>query len=150
VNAEETFEQRVRESFARQSFMSTLGAHITHVEAGAVEIELPYDPRLTQQNGFLHAGAVAAVLDSACGYAAHTLMDSGVDVLTVEYKIDLLRPASGDRVLARGRVLRSGRTLTVCRGEAVVVGAGEERLIASMASTLIAVARGPDVERTTA
>src|SRR4051812_48003824 len=127
-------EARVRESFGRQAFMATLGARLVHVAPGEVDVELPFDERLTQQDGFLHAGAVAAALDSACGYAAYTLMVDGARVLTVEYKLDLLRPAEGALVIARGRVVQAGKTLTRCRGAAV---AGEH-LVATMAATLIA------------
>jgi uncharacterized protein (TIGR00369 family) len=127
-------EERIRASFAQQQFMATLGARIAHVAPGEVDIELPFDERLTQQDGFVHAGAVGAVLDSACGYAAYTLMDDVAGVLTVEYKLDLLRPAEGDLVVARGRVVHAGRTLTRCHGEASV----GDRVVATMASTLIA------------
>ena len=130
-----TPEERVRASFEKQAFMGTLGARLASVEAGAVDIELPFDERLTQQHGFLHAGAVASVVDSACGYAALTLMDADVAVLTVEYKINLLEPADGDVVVAEGRVVRAGRNLTICRGDA---RAGS-RHIATATATLAAV-----------
>jgi uncharacterized protein (TIGR00369 family) len=136
-----TPEERVRASFARQAFMRTLGAEIVHVDDGVVEIELARDERLTQQHGFLHAGVVAAVVDSACGYAALTRMDDDAAVLTVEYKINLLAPAAGESFLARGEVLRSGRTITVCRGE---LRSGE-RLVAAMTATVMAV-RGRGLE----
>jgi uncharacterized protein (TIGR00369 family) len=133
------FEERVRASFARQRVMSTLGAVLTRVEAGAVEIALPYRADLTQQHGFIHAGVVATILDSACGYAAFSLMPADVAVLTVEYKINLLRPAEGDRVLARARVLRAGKTLTVCAGDAFTERDGSERVVATMLATVTAV-----------
>src|SRR4051812_21455537 len=125
-------EARVRESFGRQAFMATLGARLVHVAPGEVDVELPFDERLEQQHGFLHAGAVAAVLDSACGYAAYSAADGEVDVLTVEYKINLLEPAVGERVVARGRVVRRGGRLTVCQGEAYV----DEMLIATSTTTM--------------
>ena len=133
-----TPEERVRASFDKQAFMSTLGARLARVDPGAVDIELPFDERLTQQHGFIHAGAVASVVDSACGYAALTLMDDDAAVLTVEYKINLLAPAEGDLVVAEGRVVRAGRNLTVCRGD---VHAGS-RHVATATATLASV-RGP-------
>jgi uncharacterized protein (TIGR00369 family) len=135
------FADRVRESFARQRFMTTIGASLTLVEPGAVDIELPFDPALTQQHGFLHAGVVAAVADSACGYAALTLMDEESAVLSVEVKLNLLAPAAGERFAARGRVVRSGRTLTVCRADVFAPDAGEERHVATMLGTMMAVRR---------
>ncbi len=133
------FESKVRESFARQQFMATIRAELVRVAAGEVDIELPHDLRLTQQHGFLHAGVVAAAVDSACGYAALTLMAAEAEVLTVELKINLLEPASGQRFLARGRVLRPGRTLTVCHGEAVAVNDGAETTVATLLTTMMAV-----------
>jgi len=137
------FEAQVRESFARQQLMATIGAQLAHVAPGAVEIELPFSERLTQQHGFLHAGVVAAAMDSACGYAALTLMDGEAAVVTVEFKINLLEPAAGERLVARGRVVRAGRTLTVCRGEAIAVVGNTERHVATMTATMMAV-RGRD------
>jgi uncharacterized protein (TIGR00369 family) len=109
---------RVRDSFARQGAMGTLGAELAEVASGLVMIELPIEPRLSQQDGFLHAGVVVAALDSACGYSALTLMPDDAEVLTVELKVNLLAPAAGDRLVAKGEVLRAGRTLIVCRGDA--------------------------------
>jgi uncharacterized protein (TIGR00369 family) len=136
-------ETRVRLSFARQAFMETLGAELVHVGEGEVDVTLPFSERLVQQDGFLHAGVVAGVTDSACGYAALTRMEPGADVLTVEFKIDLLAPAAGERLVARGRVVRSGRTLTVCRGDAFALDEGREKHVATMTATLIALTR-PD------
>jgi uncharacterized protein (TIGR00369 family) len=129
--------ERVRAAVAQQPFMSTLGVTVAHAAAGEVDLELPFDERLTQQHGFLHAGAVAAVLDSACGYAAWSATDGNADVLTVEYKIDLLEPAVGERVVCRGRVVRRGGRLTVCRGEAYA----DEKLIAASTTTMAVRAR---------
>ena len=137
-------EERVRESFGRQGFMATLGAELVHVGDGEVDISLPFSERLVQQDGFLHAGVVAGAADSACGYAALTRMDAGAEVLTVEFKLNLLAPAAGERLVARGRVVRSGRTLTVCRGDAVSVSEGREKHVATMTATLIAVTRRDD------
>lgn len=110
------FGRAVRESFARQGLMATLGAELVRVAPGRVEIALARRPELAQQHGYLHAGVVAAAVDSACGYAAMTLMAPGRDVLSVEFKLNLLAPAAGERFVAWGEVVRSGRTLTVCRG----------------------------------
>ncbi|HEY1418124.1 MAG TPA: PaaI family thioesterase [Myxococcaceae bacterium] len=137
--ADPEFEARVRDSFSRQAFMSTLGARLARVAAGEVQIELPFQERLTQQHGFLHAGAVAAIVDSACGYSALTLMPPGVAVLTTEYKVNLVAPASGEAVIARGSVLKAGRTLTVVRGDAFAVQGGREKLVATMLATVMTV-----------
>jgi uncharacterized protein (TIGR00369 family) len=133
-----TPEERVRASFARQGLLVTLGARVTRVAPGEVDVELAFDERLTQQHGYLHAGALTAALDSACGYAALTLMPEEAAVLTVEFKVNLLAPAAGERFLARGRVVRAGRTLTVCRGDAVAFAEGEESHVATMIATMMA------------
>jgi uncharacterized protein (TIGR00369 family) len=130
------FEARVRESFARQSHMATMGITIERVAPGEVDLALPFDPRFCQQNGFLHAGAIASLADSASGYAAYSLAPPGSDVLAVEFKINLLAPARGERFLAQARVLRSGRTLTVCHVDVYAINA-EPTLIATMLSTII-------------
>jgi uncharacterized protein (TIGR00369 family) len=136
--ADPDFAARVRDSFARQRFMATIGSRLLRVGPGEVEIELPCREDLTQQHGYLHAGAVAAIADTACGYAAFTLMPAGAAVLSVEFKLNLLAPAVGDRLLARGRVLRPGRTLTVCAADVVAVAAGgQETLVATMLATIM-------------
>lgn len=132
------FEARVRESFARQTLMGTLGARLSQVSPGAVEIELPFRADLSQQHGYLHAGVVTAIVDTACGYSALTLMEAGADVLTIEYKINFVSPAVGDRLIARGRVTRPGRTVTVCAGDVFAASEGKEKLVASMLATMIA------------
>jgi len=138
VPADPEFAARVRASFARQRFMATIGSRLTRVEPGEVEIELPCREDLTQQHGYLHAGVVAAVADTACGYAAFTLMPADAAVLSVEFKINLVAPAAGERLLARARVLRPGRTLTTCAADVVAVGAGShETLVASMLATIM-------------
>ncbi len=110
------FAARVRGSFARQRLMATLGAELERVLPGEVAIQLPFREDLTQQHGVLHAGAVTAIVDSACGYAAFSLMERGTGVLSVEFKVNMLAPAAGETFLAIGRVVRAGRTLTVCTG----------------------------------
>ncbi len=134
------YEARVRASFAGQRVMETLGASLVRVEPGAVEIVLPFRADLTQQHGFLHAGIVATILDSACGYAAFSLMPADAAVLTVEYKINLLRPAAGERFAARARVVRAGQTLTVCSGDVFAQEGEEEKAVATMLATIMAVA----------
>jgi uncharacterized protein (TIGR00369 family) len=131
---------RVRASFAQQQAMAHLGARMTEVSPGRVEIVLPFREELTQQNGFVHAGIITAIVDSACGYAAFTLMPLGVGVLTVEFKVNLLSPAEGVRFVARGRVVRPGRTLTVCTGEVVAERAdGAVRSVALMQATMMTI-----------
>jgi uncharacterized protein (TIGR00369 family) len=130
------YRQQVRESFALQGFMSTLGATLHSIEPGVVEIEVPFSPGLTQQDGFLHAGVSIAVLDSACGYSALTLMTRESRVLTVELKVNLLAPAVGDRLRARGEVLRPGRNLTVCRGDAYAFSGDSSKQVATILATM--------------
>ncbi|MGC1453550.1 MAG: PaaI family thioesterase [Candidatus Sulfotelmatobacter sp.] len=134
-----THEERIRQSFSRQAFMSTLGAELTAVVQGGVEIRLPFSPSLTQQNGYLHAGAITAVLDSACGYAALTLAPEGKEVLTVEFKVNLLAPAAGEVFAARAQVKKTGRTLTVCTADAFAISDGGEKVVATMLATIMAV-----------
>jgi uncharacterized protein (TIGR00369 family) len=131
------FEKVVRESFARQTLMTTLGATITHLAPGTVQLSAPYAPQFAQQNGFWHAGAIASLADSANGYAAFTLAPAGTDVLAVEFKINLLAPARGESFLATGRVLRPGRTLSVCLAEVFALAGRSQSLIATMLSTII-------------
>ena len=133
----------VRESFARQTFMSALGATLERVVPGEVEIATPFSTRHAQQHGYLHAGVLASIADSACGYAALTLAPAGHDVLAVEFKISLLRPATAPRFLAAGRVLRAGRTLTNAQAEVFGETNGRRELVAVMLSTIIVRAR-PD------
>lgn len=134
--------KRIMESFDRQGLMSHLGARITRIAPGRVHIVLPARPEVTQQHGYVHAGATSAIADSAGGYAAYTLFPEDTDVLTVEYKINLLAPATGDHIEAVGTVLKSGRTLTVCQLEVFgVQGDGERKLVANGMQTLIRVNR---------
>lgn len=136
-------EERVRQSFSMQAFMSTLGAELTAVAQGGVEIRLPFSPNLTQQNGYLHAGAITAVLDSACGYAALTVAADDKDVLTVELKVNLLAPAAGEALAARAHVKKAGRTLTVCAADAFAISDGREKMVATMLATIMAVPIAP-------
>ncbi len=136
---DEEFENRVRSSFDRQQVMKTIGADMTHVSPGEVHIELPYSEALTQQHGYLHAGIVTIIVDSACGYAAYTLMPALSEVLTVEYKVNFLAPARGERFVAIGNVIKPGRTLTVCSGKVLAVSNGKEKLIATIQATMMAV-----------
>ena len=133
------FAARVRASFDRQAAMKTIGAALVGVAPGMVVIELPWAQPLTQQHGFLHAGMVATALDSACGYAGFSLMPADAAVLTIEYKINLLAPAKGQRFRMEGQVIKPGRTVTVAEGKAFAIDDGKEKLIATMACTLMAV-----------
>jgi len=133
------FEERVRESFARQRIMATLGATLVRVAPGQVEIAIPHREDFAQQHGFLHAGVIATVLDSACGYAAFTLMPSGAAVLSIEFKIHLLAPSAGERLVARGRVVRAGRTITVCAADAYSIRGTKEKHVATMTGTMMTV-----------
>jgi uncharacterized protein (TIGR00369 family) len=135
---------RVRDSFARQGLMHHLGARLSEIVPGRVHIVLPSRPEVTQQHGYFHAGATSAIADSAGGYAAYTLFPEDSSVLTVEYKINLLAPAEGDHLEAVGTVLKSGRTLTVCRLEVFGVGGAERSLVASGQQTLIRVDKRPE------
>ena len=134
------FASRVRASFARQAAMDTIGARLEAVEAGRVVIELPFSSRLTQQHGFLHAGIVTTALDSACGYAASTLMPSEAGVLTIEFKVNLMAPAQGKRFRMVGEVVKPGRTISVTEAKAFAIDdEGREKLIASMGATMMVI-----------
>lgn len=139
--ADEQFAQRVRDSFARQAVMQTLGAQLGEVEAGRVLITMQHRPELCQQHGFLHAGIVATALDSACGYAAYSLMPADAAVLTVEFKINLLSPARGPLFRFEGQVLKAGRTISVVDGRAFgqAEPGGEHKLVATMNATVMTV-----------
>ncbi len=138
------FAARVRDSFARQGAMGLIGAKITVLEPGAVDIELEFRPELSQQHGFFHGGVVAMAADSAGGYAAFSLMPEDASVLTVEYKINLLAPAEGERLIARGRVAKPGRTLTVCHVDVYAVREGKEHHCAVLLQTLMTMAGRQD------
>ena len=136
-------EARVRASFARQAIMDTLGARLLRVAPGEVDVELPFREDLTQQHGFLHAGVVTTLVDSACGYAALSKMPEGAAVLSVECKVNLLSPAKGERFVARARVIKAGRNVTVTAGDVFAVTGAEERIVATMLATMMTVRDRP-------
>ncbi len=135
--ADEAYQDRVRADFARQRFMQGIGAVLERVEPGVVTIGLPFREELTQQDGYLHAGVVTTIADSACGYAAYSLMPAGANVLSVEFKVNLLRPAQGENFRAEATVLKAGATLTVTRCDVYAHQGQQSRLIASMQATMI-------------
>lgn len=131
------YQTRIRESFARQGLMTLMGAHLSLVEPGCVEIEMPFSATLTQQHGFFHAGGLASIVDTAGGYAAATLFAPDDGVLTVEFKVNLMSPADGDLLIARGDVIKAGRTLSVTKGEVFVRKNGDTKTCALMQQTLM-------------
>jgi uncharacterized protein (TIGR00369 family) len=133
----EAFEKKVRDSFGRQLFMATLGAEMILVDRGRVEIRFPFSSKLTQQNRFVHAGAVTSIMDSACGYAALSVAPGQGEVLSVEFKANFLARAVGESFIARASVKRTGKRLAVCTADAFAVKAGEEKLIATMLATIM-------------
>jgi len=141
------YQARVRASFERQQAMKTLGVSILSLQPGEIELEMPHSSAFTQQHGFIHAGFIAAALDSACGYAAFSLMPGDAEVLTVEFKINLLAPARGERFVFQGRVVKPGRTITVCEGQAFSVVGDRRALVATMNGTLMALFDRPGVAR---
>jgi uncharacterized protein (TIGR00369 family) len=140
--ANQSFITQVETSFAKQAVMTLVGARLTRVEPGLIEISLPFRPDLTQQNGYLHAGIVTTIADSACGYAAYTLMPEGSSVLSVEFKVNLLRPAKGSGFVAVAEVLKPGRTLTVVRSDVFAIDdRGTRELVATMLGTMMCLRR---------
>jgi uncharacterized protein (TIGR00369 family) len=139
------FRERVRASFARQRVMATLGIEIIHLEAGEIHLTMRPDPAYTHQHGFMHAGIITTALDSACGYAAFTLMPLDAAVLTVEFKTNLLAPAKGERFIFRAEVIKPGRTLTICEARALALEGSKEKLVATMTGTLMAAIGRQDV-----
>lgn len=137
--ADPSYAARVRDSFARQRFMALMGASMVRVEPGVVVIDLPFDAALTQQHGFVHGGAVSAVLDTACGYAASSLMPADAGVLTVEFKVNYLAAAVGERFRFTGRVRRAGRTVTFVEADAIAVADGRARTVATMQATMMTI-----------
>ena len=135
------YDARVRASFREQRVMATFGVTIARLAPGEVVLNLPYREDLTQQHGFLHAGVVTAIADSACGYAAFTLMPADSNVLSIEFKVNLMAPARGERFEARARVLRAGKTITTCQAEVVAFDAGRETVVATLLGTMMCVRR---------
>ena len=131
------FEKRVRDSFARQAFMRALGAELLQIAPGEVHIALPHKPDLTQQHGYFHGGVVATIADTAAGYAALTLFPKGTGVLTTEFKINLLRTAEGERLVARGRVIKPGRTLSICQSDVYAENGERESHVATVLLSMI-------------
>ena len=136
---DDSYEMRIRSSFAKQGLMTTLGATLGDLAPGRVEIALRPHPGISQQHGFIHAGAISAIADTAAGYAALSLMPAGRGVLTTEFKINLVAPAVGDRMIARGRVVKAGRTLTLAQTEVFAERGGEEKLIALLTATMMTI-----------
>lgn len=144
--ADADFATRVRDSFARQGAMATLGARLVAVEPGRVLIALPHGPHLSQQHGFVHAGMLTTAVDSACGYAAATLMPADAGVLTVEFKVNLMAPARGPLLHCEGRVTKAGRTLSFVEGRVWQDGAdGRPQLVATMSATMMTISGRADV-----
>jgi uncharacterized protein (TIGR00369 family) len=131
------WEAELRDSFARQTIMATIGAALEMVEKGRAVIALPYAKHICQQHGFLHAGVVTTIVDSACGYAAFSMMPPGSAVLTVEFKVNLMAPAKGERFLAEGRVVKAGRTLTVTQGEVTAIEGDKRTTVAIITATMM-------------
>ncbi|GIX29402.1 MAG: thioesterase [Burkholderiales bacterium] len=140
------YAERVRASFARQGIMGHLGAALTEVRPGYCEIRLPFRPELAQQHGYFHGGVIGTLGDSAGGYAAFTLMPADAGVLTVEYKMNLLAPGDGELLIARGRVIKAGRSLVVSQADVAVVKDGTERLCAILLQTLMTIQGKPEVQ----
>lgn len=140
------YAQRVADSFARQAALQTMGARLISVEPGRVVVEMAHDDRFTQQHGFIHAGVTTTVLDTACGYAAFSLMPADAGVLTIELKTNLLAPAAGEQFVFEGRVVKPGRTVTFCEGEAFAISNGTRKRIATLSATMMTVLGRDDVK----
>jgi uncharacterized protein (TIGR00369 family) len=145
MNAHPGFEDRVRTSFAKQGAMGLIGARLTRIAAGEVEIELPFKPEHSQQHGFLHAGILTTALDSACSYATFTLFPPEAGILTIEFKVNLLAPGDGELFRMVGKVRKAGRTISLAEGEAYAIKNGGEKLIATMTATTMTIAGRPNV-----
>lgn len=139
------FEERVKKSFAAQGMMDHIGARLRRIEPGFCEIELPFSNGVSQQHGFFHGGVIGTIADTAGGYAAFTLMGAEDGILTVEFKLNLMAPADGEMLIARGEVIRPGRTLTVCRAEVDIIKDGRETPCAIMQQTLMRISGHADV-----
>jgi uncharacterized protein (TIGR00369 family) len=136
-----SFADEIEQSFAKQTIMGLIGAELTRVEPGLIEIRLPYRADLAQQHGYLHAGIVTTIADSACGYAAYSLMPPNSEVLSVEFKVNLLRPAKGETFSAVAEVVKSGKTLTVVRGDVFGIEEDRRELVATMLGTMICLSK---------
>jgi uncharacterized protein (TIGR00369 family) len=134
---DESVSKRIRENFRRQGFMETLDAELFLIENGKVIIQCSFDPKLSQQNNFFHAGVLTSIVDTACGYAAYTTMPEGSDVLTVEFKINFMKPANTDKIYATGTVIQAGKTLVICEGK--VTNEKQDIVFAKMIATLISI-----------
>jgi uncharacterized protein (TIGR00369 family) len=139
VPKDEHFEERVRRNFERQMAMKTIGISLEKVAPGRIELHMPYNEAYTQQHGFLHAGILSTAMDSACGYAAFSLMPKDAAVLSIEFKINLLAPARGERFIFTGQVLKAGRTVSVCLSEAYAIDGGARKLVSQMTGTMMTV-----------
>lgn len=142
---DDDYKNKVIESFQRQEVMKTLNASILDIRPGEIEIDFPYQKSLTQQHGFIHAGIVSTILDSACGYAAFSLMPEDAAVLTIEFKINLLSPAQGERFRAIGKVKKKGKNITVTEGELFANTENGEKLVATMNGTIMAIYGRKDI-----
>ncbi|HBF31965.1 PaaI family thioesterase [Rhizobium sp.] len=142
---DETIQQRISASFARQGAMQTIGAELTGISHKLVEIELPFHEKLTQQHGFLHAGVISAALDTACSYAAYTVIEPDASLLTIEFKVNMMSPGRGERFLFRGEITKPGSTIIVADGRGYAIGDGPAKLIASMTSTLMVIRGREDI-----
>ncbi|CAD7051575.1 PaaI family thioesterase [Pseudorhizobium endolithicum] len=139
------FRERIRQSFGRQPAMETIGARLTRIEQAMVEIELPFDPKLTQQHGLLHGGIISTALDTACTYAAFSMIAPGASLLTIEFKVNLMSPGRGERFLFRGEITKPGSTIIVADGRAYAIADGPAKLIASMTATMMVVRGREDI-----
>ena len=136
-----SYADEITESFSKQTFMGLIGAELSRVEPGLIELTLPYRAELAQQHGYLHAGIVTTIADSACGYAAYSLMPPNSEVLSVEFKVNLLRPAKGETFSAIAEVVKSGKTLTVVRADVFAIDQDRRDLIATMLGTMICLSK---------
>jgi uncharacterized protein (TIGR00369 family) len=139
------FRARIRQSFDRQGAMATIGAELTRIEPAMVEIELPFDPKLTQQHGLLHAGVISAALETAGTYAAYTTVAADVSLLTIEFKVNLMSPGRGERFLFRAEITKPGSTIIVADGRAYAISDGPAKLIASMTATMMVIRGREDI-----
>ncbi|CAD7043972.1 PaaI family thioesterase [Pseudorhizobium halotolerans] len=139
------FRERIRQSFGRQPAMETIGAELTRIEQAMVEIELPFDPQLTQQHGLMHGGIISTALDTACTYAAFSVIPPDASLLTIEFKVNLMSPGRGDRFLFRGEITKPGSTIIVADGRAYAIADGPAKLIASMTATMMVVRGREDI-----